>query len=200
MFTGIIEEKGRVEKLEKKTNLSVLKISCREVIQETNIGDSISVDGVCLTVVRIQNPQDLVFELMKETLDTTTLKNLNKGSYVNLERALKAESRLGGHFVTGHVDCVGVIERILKKKNYVEFQISIEKRIKRFLIPKGSVAVEGVSLTIGKVVGEFFSIYLIPYTLKTTTLGFRKQGDRVNIETDLLAKYILSDDSSKSRK
>lgn len=192
MFTGLIEEKGRVEGLEKKNNLFVLKVSAPKIFKGTKLGDSVSIDGVCLTVVQIQKPQSLSFEIMKETLQKTTLKEVKPGSWVNLERALTAGSRLGGHFVTGHVDNVGVIQKILKEKNYTEFRISLDKKLKRFLVPKGSVAIDGVSLTVGKVKPAFFSIYLIPYSLKVTTLGIKKEGDRVNIETDLVAKYALS--------
>ena len=195
MFTGIIEEKGLVESLEMKTNLSVLKISACLINRGTKIADSIAIDGVCLTVIEIQKPGRLIFEIIKETLDTTTLKDLTPGCSVNLERALKANSRLGGHFVSGHVDGVEMIREILKKKNYVEFRISLKKKLMRFLVPKGSVAVDGVSLTIGQVNPEFFSVYLIPHTLNVTTLGMRKKGDRVNIETDLLAKYVLRERS-----
>ncbi len=195
MFTGLIEEQGRVEGVEKKSNLFVLKISAPKILKGTKLGDSISIDGVCLTAVRIKKPWNLNFEMMKETIEKTTLQDLKPGSLVNLERALKAGSRLGGHFVTGHADGVGTIQKIVKQKNYVEFRISLNKDLKRFLVPKGSVAIDGVSLTLGKVNSAFFSIYLIPYTLKLTTMGIKKEGDRVNIETDLLAKYILSKNS-----
>lgn len=190
MFTGLIEEQGRVEGLEKKSNLFVLKISAPEIFKGTKLGDSVSIDGVCLTVVDIKKPRNLSFEMMKETIKKTTLQDLKSGSFVNLERALKAGSRLGGHFVTGHADGVGTIQKIVKQKKYVEFRISLDKNLKRFLVPKGSVAIDGVSLTVGKVNSKFFSIYLIPYTLKLTTLGIKKEGDRVNIETDVLAKYV----------
>lgn len=194
MFTGLIEEQGRVEILEKKRNLFVLKISASKILKGTKKGDSIVVNGVCLTVVEVKKPRSLSFEMMKETIEKTTLQYVKPGSVVNLERALRAGSRLGGHFVTGHADGMGRIEKIVKQKNYVEFQISFDKSLKQFLVPKGSVAVDGVSLTVGKVKPAFFSIYLIPYTLKITNLGLRKEGDRVNIETDLLAKYILCRD------
>lgn len=194
MFTGLIEEKGQVEALEKKSNLFVLEISAPKILRGTKKGDSIAVNGVCLTVVQIKKSRSLSFEIMKETIETTTLKDLKPNSLMNLERALKAGSRVGGHFVTGHVDGMGTIQKIVKQKNYMEFQISIHKNLKRFLVPKGSIAVDGVSLTVGQVKSAFFSIYLIPYTLKITTLGIKKEGDRVNIETDLLAKYILKED------
>ncbi len=191
MFTGIIEEKGLVEALEKKKNLFVLQLSSCRVSQGTRIGDSIAIDGVCLTVVEIQKPHYLFFEIMKETIQTTTFQDLTPGCWVNLERALKANSSVGGHFVSGHVDGVGTIRKILKKENYVEFRIFLNKKFRRFLARKGSVAVDGVSLTVGELKAQFFSVQLIPYTLKTTTLGIKKEGQRVNIETDLLAKYVL---------
>ena len=191
MFTGLIEEQGRVEALEQKRSLCTLKIFTSKIAKGTQIGDSISVNGVCLTVTKIEKPSRLTFEMMKETIEKTTLKDLKAGSLVNLERALKAGGRLGGHFVTGHVDCVATIQKILEAENYAEFQISLERNLKQFLVPKGSLTVDGVSLTMGKVTPKFFSIYLIPHTRKTTTLGLKKEGDRVNIETDLLAKYVL---------
>ena len=192
MFTGLIEEQGRVEALEQRKNLCTLKISASQILPGTKIGDSIAIDGVCLTVTKIQKPSRLTFEMMKETMERTTLKDLKPNSRVNLERALKAGDRLGGHFVTGHVDGGGTIQKILESENYAEFQISLNKNLRKFLVPKCSVTVDGVSLTVGKVAPQFFSIYLIPHTRQTTTLGFKKEGNRVNIETDVLAKYVLS--------
>ncbi len=131
------------------------------------------------------------FDLMKETLDATTLKSLKAGAKVNLERAMKAEARLGGHFVTGHVDAVGMIKDIRRLKNYVEYRISLSKKLMRYVVPKGSVAIDGISLTVGEVKKNWFAVYFIPHTLEVTTIGEKKVGDEVNIETDLLAKYIL---------
>lgn len=154
------------------------------------IGDSIANDGACLTVTGIKDGC-LYFDLMKETLDATTLNHYKAGVLVNLERAMKADARLGGHFVTGHVDAVGVIKDIRTLKNYVEYRISIPKKLMRYVVPKGSVAIDGISLTVGEVKKSWFAVYFIPHTLGVTTIGKKKLGAKVNVETDLLAKYIL---------
>ena len=189
MFTGIIEEKGMVQKIEAQKNLLVIHIEAPKVSQGTKIGESICVDGVCLTV-SAKKERTLKFEAMKETILTTTLRKLNSGDAVNLERALCAEGRLGGHFVSGHVDCVGRIQKKITLPNYVEYQIQIEKPFRKYIVPKGSICIDGISLTVGKVHGNYFSVYIIPYTLKITTLGTKKAGHSVNIEADILAKYV----------
>jgi len=190
MFSGIVEEKGRVARIDKKENLLVLHIRAKKVLKGVKVGDSISVDGVCLTITKMK--RDIVsFDVMKETIDKTTFKFLRAGSAVNLEGALRVNDRLGGHFVSGHVDGVGVVQKRISKPNYEEFRIVIPKHLSRYLAPKGSVCVDGISLTLGEVKKNIFSIYIIPHTLDVTTLGEKKDGDEVNIETDLLAKYIL---------
>ena len=189
MFTGIVEEKGIVQSVEKKNNLFSLSIFANKILKNSKIGDSIAVDGVCLTIVS-RRGQTLAFDMMKETIDKTTLKYLKKGSQVNLERSLKFGSRLGGHFVLGHVDGVGFIKKKVALPNYVEFQISMDKKLMRYVVPKGSICVDGISLTVGFVKKNYFSVYIIPHTLKITTLGRKKLLDKVNIETDIVAKYI----------
>ncbi len=191
MFSGIVEEKGIVQKIERKENLIVLSIKAKKVLKGIKIGDSISVDGVCLTVTK-RRDDVFTFDLMKETMDATTLNYLKPKSKVNLEGALRVNDRLGGHFVSGHVDGVGVIKKRISLVNYEEFQVVISKSLARYLAPKGSACIDGISLTLGKVKGNQFSVYIIPHTLKVTTLGSKKTGDKVNVETDLLAKYILS--------
>lgn len=190
MFSGIVEEKGIVAGIRKKENLIILSIKANKVLKGVKIGDSISVDGACLTVTKIKN-HVVDFDIMKETIDKTTLKFLNVGSEVNLEGALRVNDRLGGHFVSGHIDGVGIIRKRISKPNYEEFQIEIPKPLSRYLAPKGSVSVDGISLTLGEVKKNVFWIYIIPHTLDVTTLGKKRDGDHVNIETDLLAKYIL---------
>ncbi len=190
MFTGIIEAASQVVSLVKKENLFVLAVKKPAAFNDVRIGDSIANDGVCLTVTSIKNGC-FYFDLMKETLDATTLKHWKAGGVVNLERALKAESRIGGHFVTGHVDAIGVISDVRTLTNYVEYRISIPKALMRYVVPKGSVAVDGISLTVGEVKKKWFAVYFIPHTLAVTGIGSRVPGDKVNIETDLLAKYIL---------
>ncbi len=191
MFSGIVEEKGVVAKIEKKENLLILSIKAKKVLKGVKIGDSISVDGACLTITKMKK-NIVSFDIMKETIDKTTLKFLKVGSDVNLEGALRVNDRLGGHFVSGHIDGVGVIQKRVSKPNYEEFQIAIPKHLSCYLAPKGSVCVDGISLTIGEVKKNVFTIYIIPHTLDVTTLGRKRDGDEVNIETDLLAKYLLS--------
>lgn len=190
MFTGIVETTGSVAALVRKQNLFVLTIKKPAEFNDVKIGDSIAVDGVCLTVTAIKNGV-LYFDLMKETLEATALKALRAGSSVNLERAMKAEARVGGHFVTGHVDAAGKIDKVRTLPNYVEYRIALRKELMRYVVPKGSVTLDGISLTVGEVKKKWFAVYFIPHTLSVTTIGKKKAGDEVNVETDLLAKYIL---------
>ncbi|MBF0485765.1 MAG: riboflavin synthase [Candidatus Omnitrophica bacterium] len=190
MFTGIIETISQVMALQKKKNLYVFKVAAPKMFNDVKVGDSIANDGACLTVTSMKGGC-FEFDLMKETLDATTLKHLSPGKFVNLERAMKAEARMGGHFVTGHVDAVGVIKKIKTLPNYVEYRISIPQTLMRYVVPKGSVTIDGISLTVGEVKKDWFAVYFIPHTLEVTTIGRKKAGDEVNIETDLLAKYLL---------
>ena len=191
MFNGIVEEIGIVDALERRKNLSVLKVRARKVMSGTKLGDSIAVEGVCLTVTD-KNKDVLAFDMMRETVNKTSLGRLHCGDKVNLERALKAGSRVNGHFVTGHIDDVGRVEQKISAANYEELSIRLPKGLDKYIVPKGSVALDGVSLTVGKVGKGCFSVYLIPFTKQVTTLGTKKKGDPVNIETDILAKYLLS--------
>ena len=190
MFTGIIEEQGKVISLRRKTNLTVLELQAGTITRGLKLGESVAVNGVCLTVTKLKN-KIISFDIMKETIERTTLKTLRPLSVVNLERALLPTARFSGHFVTGHVDGTGTIRQIIQLKHYVALQITIAPRLKKFLVPQGSVCIDGVSLTVGKVGKKDFTVHLIPFTLKVTNLGLKKTGDKVNIETDILAKYIL---------
>lgn len=190
MFSGIVEEKGCVKKMVWQKNLMTMTLEAKKVLRGSKIGDSIAVDGVCLTVTGLDK-RTFTVDLMKETLDKTTLGLRKTKDKINLERALKVNSRLGGHFVQGHVDGVGLIKAKITKKNYVEYRIAIEKKLIPYLVPKGSVCVDGISLTVGEMRGSTFSVYIIPHTLKVTTLGSKKKGNKVNIETDLLAKHVV---------
>ncbi len=196
MFSGIIEEKGVVQAIQHKQNLIVLSVKAKKVLKGVKIGDSISVDGACLTVTRMSKGV-VCFDIMKETMDKTTLKNLTVGSLVNLEGALRVNDRLGGHFVSGHIDGVGVIKERISLPNYEEFTVQIPRSISKYLAPKGSVCIDGISLTLGEVKNCTFKVYIIPHTLVVTTLGKKGVGDQVNIETDLLAKYILFNKDKK---
>ena len=191
MFTGIIEDIGIVESIENKKNLSVLKIRAKKVARGVKAGDSIAVDGVCLTVTATDKKK-LAFDVMRETLIKTTLGSLKLQQKVNLERALKMGDRLSGHFVTGHVDCVSRIKDLIKGKNYLELKMDLPKNLLKYVASKGSVCIDGVSLTVGQVRKNDFSVYLIPFTKKMTTLGLKQKGNKLNVEVDLLAKYILA--------
>ena len=190
MFSGIVEEKGTVKNINRKKNLITMDVAADKVLKGTKVGDSIAVNGVCLTVTKMAG-KVATFDLMKETLDFTTLGDAKSGTEVNLERALKVSDRIGGHFVSGHVDGMGVLKKIVTMENYVEWQIQLDRKLMRYMAPKASVTVDGVSLTIGWVKKTMFSIYLIPHTLEVTTFGNKKIGQKLNIETDVLAKYIL---------
>ena len=190
MFTGIIQHIGTIKKIDAKKNLLVFSIDVGPLAKKLRLGDSVSVSGVCLTVTS-QKGKVASFDLMKETTQNTSLGSLDVGDRVNLELALQAGSRLGGHFVTGHVDEVAVIKHIAYEKNWVALRLGISKTNRKYFVPKGSVAVDGISLTIGKTGNGYVDVYLIPYTLKVTTLGLKREGDCVNIETDILAKYLF---------
>lgn len=191
MFTGIVEETGVVDNLKEKNNLLTISVRALKVVRGTKIGDSIAIDGACMTVTKIK-ASVLEFDVMKESLDVTTLGSFKKGRVVNLERALKANARLGGHFVSGHVDAVVKIKAIRTLPNFVEYSLTYPKALRPYLVPKGSVTIDGISLTVGRVTDTTFSVYLIPHTLEVTSIGTKKQNDTVNIETDLLAKYVLN--------
>ncbi len=189
MFTGIIEHAGIVKAIERRNNLIILAIDSGPLVKDIRLGDSVAVNGVCLTAAS-KKGRVVSFDLMKETLASSSLRDITTGQRVNLELALKADSRFGGHFVTGHVDELGTIKAIERKANWVAITISISAASRKYIVPKGSVAIDGISLTVGKVGRSEFSVYLIPYTLKLSNLNAKRPGDPVNIETDILAKYI----------
>jgi riboflavin synthase len=189
MFTGIIEESGIVAGLKPAKNLATLLVKSGKVSKGLKAGESVAVNGVCLTAAQIKG-RIITFHIIQESLYKTTLGSLKSGDKINLEPALKFGSRLGGHFVTGHVDGLGVLARKVLQKNYVEYEIRLARELLRYVVPKGSITIDGVSLTVGKVGKNSFSVYLIPYTLKVTNLGLKKAQDKVNIETDILAKYV----------
>ena len=191
MFNGIIEEIGTIIKIEPKKNLSVLSVQARKVLKGAKQGSSIAINGACLTITDIKG-NVLFFDMIRETILKTTLGSMKKGGYVNLEPALKANSRIDGHFVTGHVDDVVTVKERIDRKDYTELRIALNKKIARYIVPKGSVCLDGVSLTVGQVTKQYFAVHLIPFTKKATTLGCRSKGDRVNIETDIIAKYIVN--------
>lgn len=189
MFTGIIAQLGIVKFIRRQRNLIILGVDTGKLSSQIKTSDSVAINGVCLTATG-KKGRVVSFDLMKETIEKTSLKQIGIGSGVNLELAMKASSRFGGHFVSGHVDETGIIKDILKDKNWVEVVVSVSRQNRKYIVPKGSVAIDGISLTVGKVGKNHFSVYLIPYTLKVTNLGRVQLGDEVNIETDILAKYI----------
>lgn len=191
MFTGIIEQLGTVKAINASKNLMVLTVDVGVLATSIKLGDSVAVNGVCLTATA-KKGRVISFDLMKETIKTTSLKQIKAGSRVNLELALKANSRFGGHFVTGHVDELAAIKSISREKNFVAITIGVSAGLRKYLVTKGSVTIDGISLTVGKVGKGDFTVYLIPFTLTATNLGIKKVGDAVNIETDILAKYILA--------
>lgn len=189
MFTGLVEEVGSIESVEKQGDGARFQIHAKLILDDIKIGDSIAVNGVCLTVVE-QVLQGFAVDAVEETLDRSTLGYLRSHSRVNLERALQAESRLGGHFVQGHVDGIGDVISIEAKKPGYWLKIRVDEELAKYFVEKGSVAINGVSLTIARVEGQNLSIALIPHTWEVTTLHELGTGDRVNIEVDILGKYV----------
>ncbi|WP_084956702.1 riboflavin synthase [Thermoactinospora rubra] len=189
MFTGIVEETGEVVALETLGDSARLAVRGKTVTQDARHGDSIAVDGVCLTVVDVE---DEVFtaDVMRETLERTALARLEPGARVNLERAVRADQRLGGHIVQGHVDGTGTIVERVKGERWDDVRISLPRELNRYVAEKGSIAVDGVSLTVTTVDEDGFGVSLIPTTLELTTLGGKRVGDRVNLEVDVIAKYV----------
>jgi riboflavin synthase len=187
MFCGIIEELGEAKKISRRENNILFEIKAKKVLEDTKIGDSISVNGACLTVVK-KDTDYLSFEAIPETLKVTNLGVLRVCDKVNLERSLKVGDRLSGHFVTGHIDCIGIIRRKNYTNNNLCFQIAIPQEFIKYCLPRGSIAVEGISLTLVSIASNLFTVYVIPHTLKNTTLRFKGPSDKVNIEFDILAK------------
>jgi riboflavin synthase len=189
MFTGLVEEVGKVLGMDRVGAGARIHVASALPQNEITLGDSIAVNGVCLTVVE-KSAGRFSFDVSPETLERTGFKALKPGSFVNLERALRMGDRLGGHLVSGHVDCLAVIrERREVSGNYL-YYFQIPPRYARYLIEKGSVAIDGISLTVNTVSDEGFTINIIPHTAEHTTLRFRGPGDAVNIETDLIGKYV----------
>jgi riboflavin synthase len=189
MFTGIVEELGTVEKVEDQGDAIRLTVRAVTVLEDAHLGDSISVNGCCLTVV--DRDGDLwTADVMQETLDKTSLYGVQPGDRVNLERAVTADKRLGGHIVQGHVDAVGTIKARTPSEHWEVVEVAMPPELGRYLADKGSITVDGVSLTVVEAGADNFTVSLIPETLARTTLGFRQPGDRVNLEVDVIAKHV----------
>ena len=189
MFTGIIEEIGKVEAVAKGSNSAVITIAAVKVLEDTKIGDSIAVNGVCLTVTSISG-RKFSADVMAETLRRSSLGSLKHGSMVNLERAMAANGRFGGHIVSGHIDGVGVISSFKKEDNAVWVEIETPAKILRYIVEKGSITIDGISLTVAKLTDSSFAVSVIPHTGEETTLLNRNPGDIVNLENDIVGKYV----------
>lgn len=189
MFTGIIEEIGTVAMIQRGQHSAALKIQAQTVLAGTKTGDSIAVNGVCLTVTELFS-DSFKADVMHETLDRSALAKLVCGSRVNLERAMPADGRFGGHIVAGHVDGVGRITRIRRDDTAVWYTVEADSGVLRYVVEKGSVALDGISLTVADVTAKNFSISAIPHTVRQTVLHERREGDLVNVETDVVGKYI----------
>jgi len=187
MFTGIVEELGIVKKIERRANTRLLEISAKEILVDIKLGDSIAVNGVCLTVVSIFGSL-ISFEVIDITFKNTNLGLFKINQQVNLERSLKIGDRVSGHFVSGHIDCLGIIRKKSLIKGSIEFEVSIAPEFKRYCLPKGSISLDGISLTLAKISGNTFTVCIIPHTFKNTTLYLKKPSDKLNIEFDILAK------------
>ncbi len=189
MFTGLVEEIGVVRRIRRASASCRIEVGCRRILEGLETGDSVAVSGVCLTAVDI-GPGSFAADIMPETLRMTSLDQIGTGSPVNLERAMRLGDRLGGHLVTGHIDGVGRIVSRRREAEAIWLDIAVSKQLGRYIIRKGSVAVEGVSLTVADLTEARFSVSLIPHSADVTTLGSKKTGDWVNIECDEIAKYI----------
>lgn len=189
MFTGIVEELGTVEQIRRGRHSAVLTVRASVVLDGTKIGDSIAVNGICLTVTQIDT-HTFSADVMHETLNRSSLSGLSHGSYVNLERAMPANGRFGGHIVSGHVDGVGRIAQIRRDDTAVWYTVQAPTHVMRYVVEKGSIAIDGISLTVASVSKDAFSISAIPHTVAQTVLQNRRIGDPVNLETDIIGKYV----------
>jgi len=193
MFTGIIEGIGVVRSLSHDTgrrSAVMMTVDLGEHIKDLKVGESVAVNGVCLTATKIYDT-NCIFEMIQETALKTSLGGLDKGDKVNIERSLKAGARLEGHFVLGHVDGTGTIRDIAYERSQVTVQIQLPEKLARYVVKKGSIAVDGISLTIVEIKDNIATISLIPHTVQVTNFAEKKVGDKVNIETDILGKYII---------
>jgi riboflavin synthase len=188
MFTGIVEEAGKIERMRRGRRSTELFVRAKKIARGVRVGNSIAVNGACLTVVGLRNGV-LRFDVLNETLRRTNLGAIPTGGLVNLERPLRADARLDGHFVLGHVDATGVVKRFEKIKQDYVLDVAAPARVMKYIVEKGSVAVDGISLTVAAVGRGWFRVWIIPHTRAVTNLSARRVGDRVNLEADILGKY-----------
>jgi riboflavin synthase len=189
MFTGLVEELGKVRVIAKGKQSLRLTIAAQKVLQDIKLGDSIAVNGACLTVVDCQGAE-FTADVMPETVDKTAFRLLKKGDIVNLERTLQVGARLGGHIVSGHIDGVGTIRAKEKNDNAILVRVQTTPEIMRYIVKKGSIAIDGISLTIADLGIDWFMVSIIPHTTKETTLSIKETGAQVNLETDIIGKYV----------
>ena len=189
MFTGIIEELGKVSAIEKQPDAIRLTIACKEVLSDIKRGDSISCSGTCLTAIEIDD-QGFTADVMLETIRRSSLDGVKVGDPINLERAMNATTRFGGHIVQGHVDGVGEVVSREKSDNWDWVKIRLPKDLMKYVVHKGSITLDGISLTVNEIIDDVIAVSLIPETLRVTTLGYKNPGDKVNVEADVLAKHV----------
>ena len=189
MFTGIIEELGKVAAIEKQPDAIRLTIACKEVLSDLKRGDSISCSGTCLTAIEIDD-QGFTADVMLETIRRSSLDGVEVGDPINLERAMNAATRFGGHIVQGHVDGVGEFVSREKSDNWDWVKIRLPKELMKYVVHKGSITLDGISLTVNDIDGDVIALSLIPETLRVTTLGYKNPGDKINVEADVLAKHV----------
>ena len=191
MFTGLIEETGKIKQIVRRGDGLSVEIEARKTLEDTKIGDSISVNGICLTVVK-KTDRSMFFDVSQETVNRSNIKYSKVGDIVNLERAMKASDRFGGHIVQGHVDTVGKIVKTIPFGEHTVFLIEIPDKYEKLVVEKGSIAIDGISLTVNQIDKNQISINIIPHTLENTNLKNRKAGDYVNVEFDIIGKYVLN--------
>jgi riboflavin synthase len=189
MFSGIVEGTGKIVKLIRGEDSAQLTIDAGEISEGVSVSDSVSISGVCLTVVKKEGTQ-LSFDAIPETLHRSSLKSVEEGDSVNLERSLSVGQRIGGHFVQGHVDGTGTLRKVTPVDNALILEIEVPGSLLHYMVPKGSVSLDGISLTIVDVLPDAFTVWIIPHTMEMTTLKYRQMGDPLNIEVDMIAKYI----------
>ncbi|WP_290850667.1 riboflavin synthase [Eubacterium sp. LMAG:50] len=189
MFTGIIEETGQIEYVNSNSEKYQIGIKCEKVLEKTVVGDSIAVNGICLTVTKMWK-NGFEADVMSETLKRTGLKESKKGTCVNLERAMAADGRFGGHIVSGHIDGTGLIKNIREERNAVWYEIFADKKTIKYVVEKGSITIDGISLTVAYVDEKGFKVSTIPHTRESTNLKDKNVGDTVNLECDIIGKYV----------
>ena len=190
MFTGIAEEKGSVKRISRGEKSCSVEIEASTVTEDSKVGDSIAVNGICLTVTSLTG-SGFTADVMNETINRSSFSELKNGSSVNLERAMRADGRFGGHIVSGHIDGTGKIAAVRNDGNAVWFTIEADREILNGIVEKGSIAIDGISLTVAYIDDSCFKVSLIPHTIAVTTFADRKPGDKVNLENDIVGKYIL---------